>query len=185
MPKTTSASAVLSVGIGSGMTADPPAAERPDERTREARMTSDRPMELGVVGLGRMGANITRRLMRDAHTCVVSDLDPTAVERLRGEGATGTASVEELVRTLEPPRAVWVMVPSGEPTEAAIRGPAEHLEAGDVVIDGGNTFYRDDVRRARELGDRDIRYADCGTSGGVFGLERGFCLMVGADADVF
>ena len=148
-------------------------------------MTSDRPMELGVVGLGRMGSNITRRLIRDGHTCVVSDLDPSAIERLRREGATGAGSLAELVAALAPPRAIWVMVPSGEPTEAAIRGLAEHLDAGDVVIDGGNTFYRDDVRRAEELGGRGIRYADCGTSGGVFGLERGFCLTVGADADVF
>jgi 6-phosphogluconate dehydrogenase len=148
-------------------------------------MTSDRPMELGVVGLGRMGANITRRLMRDGHACVVSDLDPTAVERLRGEGATGAGSLVELVEALRAPRAVWVMVPSGEPTEAAIRDLAERLQPGDVVIDGGNTFYRDDVRRASSLGERGIRYVDCGTSGGVHGLERGFCLTVGADADVF
>jgi 6-phosphogluconate dehydrogenase len=148
-------------------------------------MTSDRPMELGVVGLGRMGANITRRLMRDGHTCVVSDLDPAAVERLRGEGATGSGSLGELVEALQAPRAVWVMVPSGEPTEAAIRDLAEVLQPGDIVIDGGNTFYRDDVRRASELGERGIRYVDCGTSGGVYGLERGFCLTVGADPDVF
>jgi 6-phosphogluconate dehydrogenase len=148
-------------------------------------MTSDRPMELGVVGLGRMGANIARRLMRDGHACVVSDLDPTAVGRLRGDGATGAGSLAELVQALQAPRAVWVMVPSGEPTEAAIRDLAEVLEPGDIVIDGGNTFYRDDVRRASELGERGIRYVDCGTSGGVHGLERGFCLTVGADADVF
>jgi 6-phosphogluconate dehydrogenase len=148
-------------------------------------MTSDRPMELGVVGLGRMGANITRRLMRDGHRCVVSDLDPTAVERMRGEGATGAGSLAELVEALEAPRAVWVMVPSGEPTEAAIRDLAERLQPGDIVIDGGNTFYREDVRRASELAGGGIRYVDCGTSGGVHGLERGFCLMVGADADVF
>jgi 6-phosphogluconate dehydrogenase len=148
-------------------------------------MTSDRPMELGVVGLGRMGANIARRLMRDGHTCVVSDLDPAAVDRLRGEGAKGAAGVPELVTALTPPRAVWVMVPSGEPTEAAIRGLAEHLQPDDIVIDGGNTFHRDDVRRAGELGAKGVRYVDCGTSGGVFGLERGFCLTVGADADVF
>jgi 6-phosphogluconate dehydrogenase len=148
-------------------------------------MTSDRPMELGVVGLGRMGANITRRLVRDGHTCVVSDLDPAAVERLTSEGALGTPAVEELVAALHPPRAVWVMVPSGEPTESAVRDLAVRLEPGDIVIDGGNTFYRDDMRRAAELGERGIRYVDCGTSGGVYGLDRGFCLMVGADTDVF
>jgi 6-phosphogluconate dehydrogenase len=148
-------------------------------------MTTDRPMELGVVGLGRMGANISRRLMRDGHRCVVFDLDPAAVDRLTTEGAAGAASFEELVATLAPPRVVWVMVPAGEATEAAIRELADRLQPGDAVIDGGNTHYRDDVRRASELGERGIRYADCGTSGGVHGLERGFCLTVGGDADVF
>jgi 6-phosphogluconate dehydrogenase len=148
-------------------------------------MTTDRPMELGVVGLGRMGANISRRLIRDGHRCVVFDLDPAAVDRLTNEGAAGAASFEELVATLAPPRVVWVMVPAGEATEAAIRELADRLQPGDAVIDGGNTHYRDDVRRASELGERGIRYADCGTSGGVHGLERGFCLTVGGDADVF
>jgi 6-phosphogluconate dehydrogenase len=148
-------------------------------------MTSDRPMELGVVGLGRMGTNITRRLMRDGHACVVSDLDPTAIERLTDEGAVGAPGAEELVAALRPPRAVWVMVPAGRATETAIRDLAGHLQPGDVVIDGGNTFYRDDVRRAGELGERGIRYLDCGTSGGVYGLDRGFCLMVGGDVDVY
>ena len=148
-------------------------------------MTTDRPMGLGVVGLGRMGSNITRRLMRDGHRCVISDLDPAAVERLGAEGAVGAASLEDLVASLDPPRIVWLMVPAGVPTEAALRDVAGHLESGDIVIDGGNTYYRDDVRRAGELRDRGIRYVDCGTSGGVYGLERGFCLMVGADVDVF
>ena len=148
-------------------------------------MTTDRPMELGVVGLGRMGANITRRLMRDGHRCVVSDLDPAAVDALRAEGATGAAGIEALVAALQPPRAVWLMVPAGDATEAALRDVTAHLERGDIVIDGGNTRYTDDVRRANELHERGIRYADCGTSGGVFGLERGFCLTVGADVDVF
>jgi 6-phosphogluconate dehydrogenase len=148
-------------------------------------MTTDRPMELGVVGLGRMGANISRRLMRDGHACVVFDLDPAAVERLTTEGAVGAATFGDLAAALLPPRIVWVMVPAGEPTEAAVRELSEHLQPGDVVIDGGNTYYRDDVRRAGELGERGIRYVDCGTSGGVHGLERGFCLTVGGDADVF
>jgi 6-phosphogluconate dehydrogenase len=148
-------------------------------------MTTDRPMQLGVVGLGRMGANISRRLMRDGHRCIVFDLDPTAVEQLTTEGAVGAASVEDLVEALDPPRVVWVMVPAGDATEAAVRNLADQLQAGDVAIDGGNTHYRDDVRRAAELGERGIRYVDCGTSGGVFGLERGFCLTVGGDADVF
>ncbi|HUF58428.1 MAG TPA: decarboxylating 6-phosphogluconate dehydrogenase [Actinomycetota bacterium] len=142
-------------------------------------------MELGVVGLGRMGANISRRLMRDGHRCVAFDLDPAAVERLTSEGAVGAASVEELVAALAPPRAVWVMVPAGDATEAVVRELGDRLQPSDVVIDGGNTYYRDDVRRAGELGERGIRYVDCGTSGGVHGLERGFCLMVGGDADVF
>jgi 6-phosphogluconate dehydrogenase len=148
-------------------------------------MTSDRPMELGVVGLGRMGANISRRLMRDGHTCTVFDLDGTAVERLTTEGAVGAASLEGLVAALQPPRIVWVMVPAGEATDAAIRDLAGRLQPGDIVIDGGNTHCRDDVRRASELGERGIRYVDCGTSGGVYGLERGFCLTVGGDVDVF
>ena len=148
-------------------------------------MTTDRPMQLGVVGLGRMGSNISRRLMRDGHACVVTDLDPTAIETLANEGATGAKDLEALVAALDPPRAVWVMVPAGGPTETAIRDLAVLLGSGDVVIDGGNTFYRDDVRRAGELEPRGVRYVDCGTSGGVFGLDRGFCLMVGADADVF
>jgi 6-phosphogluconate dehydrogenase len=148
-------------------------------------MTTDRPMQLGVVGLGRMGSNISRRLLRDGHACVVTDLDHTAVETLANEGATGANDLEALVAALDPPRAVWVMVPAGDPTETAIRDLAALMDAGDVVIDGGNTFYRDDVRRAGELEPRGVRYVDCGTSGGVFGLDRGFCLMVGADADVF
>jgi 6-phosphogluconate dehydrogenase len=148
-------------------------------------MTTDQPMELGVVGLGRMGANISRRLMRDGHSCVVFDLDPTAVVRLRTEGAVGAASLEELVEALHPPRIVWMMVPAGEATEAAVRSLADLLQPGDIAIDGGNTYYRDDVRRASEFGERGIRYVDCGTSGGVYGLERGFCLTVGGDVDVF
>jgi 6-phosphogluconate dehydrogenase len=148
-------------------------------------MTTDRPMELGVVGLGRMGANISRRLMRDGHSCVVFDLDPAAVERLTTDGAVGVASFEELVEALHPPRIVWVMVPAGEATDAAVRSLADLLQPGDIAIDGGNTYYRDDVRRASELGERGIRYVDCGTSGGVYGLERGFCLTVGCDVDVF
>jgi 6-phosphogluconate dehydrogenase len=148
-------------------------------------MTTDRPMELGVVGLGRMGANIFRRLIRDGHRCVAFDLDPAAVERLTTEGAVGAASLEDLVAALHPPRIVWVMVPAGDATEAAVRNLADHLQPGDIAIDGGNTYHRDDVRRARELGERGVRYVDCGTSGGVHGLERGFCLTVGGDADVF
>jgi 6-phosphogluconate dehydrogenase len=147
-------------------------------------MTTDRPMGLGVVGLGRMGSNIARRLMRDGHRCVVTDLDPAAVERLASEGAIGSANLEALAAALDPPRIVWLMVPAGEATDEATRGAADHLQPGDIVIDGGNTRYTDDIRRAGELEERGIRYVDCGTSGGVFGLERGFCLTVGGDVDV-
>ena len=148
-------------------------------------MTTDRPMELGMVGLGRMGSNLVRRLMADGHRCVAYDVDPEAVTAITGEGAAGASTIHELVAALQPPRAVWVMVPAGEPTEAVVRELAEHLEPGDVVIDGGNTNHRDDLRRARELAEREIHLVDCGTSGGLFGIHRGFCLMVGADEDVF
>jgi 6-phosphogluconate dehydrogenase len=148
-------------------------------------MTTDRPMQLGMVGLGRMGSNIVRRLMADGHRCVAYDLSAEAVATIEGEGATGASTMDDLVAALEPPRAAWVMVPAGEPTEAVVRELSERLEPGDVVIDGGNTHYRDDLRRSQDLSRKGIRYADCGTSGGVFGLHRGFCLMVGADEDVF
>ena len=136
-------------------------------------------MQLGMVGLGRMGANIVRRLMRDGHECVVYDVDPDAVAALSGEGATGADSLDELVAKLSAPRAVWVMVPAGEVTESTVADLGSRLEAGDAIIDGGNSYYRDDIRRAAELAEREIDYLDCGTSGGVFGLERGYCLMIG------
>jgi len=135
--------------------------------------------ELGIVGLGRMGANIARRLMRDGHRCVVYDVDPDVVKALAGEGADGASSLEELASKLSPPRAVWVMVPAGDITEKTVHEVAHQLEQGDAVIDGGNSYYRDDIRRAAVLGDRGIDYIDCGTSGGVFGLDRGYCLMIG------
>ena len=146
-------------------------------------MTTTRPTQLGMVGLGRMGANIVRRLMRDGHPCVVHDLSSEAVATLASEGATGADSIEAFVGALTPPRTVWVMVPAGEPTEQAVGSLAGGLAPGDVVIDGGNTYYRDDLRRAKELAMRGIDYVDCGTSGGVFGLDRGFCLMVGCNDD--
>ena len=136
-------------------------------------------MQLGMVGLGRMGSNIVRRLMRDGHDCVAYDVDPKATKQLAGEGATGADSLDEFVAKLEKPRAAWVMVPAGEITESTVGELADRLESGDAVIDGGNSYYRDDMRRAAELGKRGIDYIDCGTSGGVFGLERGFCLMIG------
>ena len=144
-------------------------------------MATKAPMQLGMVGLGRMGANLVRRLMRDGHRCVGTDVSADAVAALAGEGMTGAASPAELVQALEPPRAVWVMVPAGEITERAVSGLADLLSPGDTVIDGGNTRYHDDIRRAGELAERGIHYLDVGTSGGVFGLDRGFCLMIGGE----
>ena len=136
-------------------------------------------MQLGMVGLGRMGANMTRRLMRGGHSLVVSDLSPDAVKQLGSEGATGSASLEDLVSKLTPPRAIWIMVPAGGPTEATVQKLAQHLQAGDAIIDGGNSYFKDDVRRSKELRTKGIHYIDVGTSGGVWGLERGYCMMIG------
>jgi 6-phosphogluconate dehydrogenase len=138
-----------------------------------------------MIGLGRMGANIVRRLMRDGHTCVVYDVSPDAVAALVAEGATGAGTLEDFVAELDVPRRAWVMVPAGEITETTVRELGALLSAGDAIIDGGNSYYRDDIRRAAELGERGIHYLDCGTSGGVFGLDRGFCLMVGGPDDAF
>ena len=135
-------------------------------------------MQLGMIGLGRMGANLVRRLQAAGHECVVYDPNASAVEAVAGVGATGTGSVADLAAALAPPRAVWLMVPAGI-TGAVLDDVAKHLARGDVVIDGGNTHYIDDIARAAELAPRGIDYVDCGTSGGVFGLERGFCLMIG------
>jgi 6-phosphogluconate dehydrogenase len=135
--------------------------------------------QLGMVGLGRMGANIVRRLMRDGHDCVVYDVNADAVKALESEGATGADSLEDLAEKLDAPRAVWVMVPAGDITEQTVKDVAAVLAEGDMIIDGGNSYYRDDIRRAEEVGKRGIAYVDCGTSGGVFGLERGYCLMIG------
>ncbi|HEU5004048.1 MAG TPA: decarboxylating 6-phosphogluconate dehydrogenase [Actinomycetota bacterium] len=139
-------------------------------------------MQLGMIGLGRMGANLVRRLIRDGHTCVVYDHSADAVQAMVQEGATGAASLEEFVAQLEAPRAAWVMIP------AAYVGDTVHqlaglMAAGDIIIDGGNSYYRDDIDRAAALAGQGIRYLDVGTSGGVFGLERGFCLMIGGDRD--
>jgi len=147
-------------------------------------MATNTPMQLGMVGLGRMGANLVRRLQRDGHRCVGTDVSADTVDALAKEGMTGAAGAKELVEVLEPPRAVWVMVPAGEITEHAIAELADLLSPGDTIIDGGNTRYHDDIRRAQELSARDLHYVDCGTSGGVFGLERGFCLMVGGEDEV-
>jgi 6-phosphogluconate dehydrogenase len=139
-------------------------------------------MQLAMVGLGRMGTGIVRRLMRDGHDCVVYDVSTDAVAELEREGATGTTTLEDCVRALDAPRAAWVMVPAGAAGEVVDR-LAELMEPGDVIIDGGNSYYRDDIARASKLRPTGIHYIDCGTSGGVFGLERGFCLMIGGDAE--
>lgn len=141
-------------------------------------------MKIGIVGLGRMGTGIARRLMRGGHECVVYDRAPGAVSELAQEGAVAAASIDDLVRKLQSPRVVWIMLPSGAVTEAAIVASSEMLGPGDTIIDGGNTFYKDDIRRARALKEKRIDYVDIGTSGGVWGLERGFCMMVGGDKHV-
>ena len=141
-------------------------------------------MQLGVVGLGRMGGNIARRLMRDGHACVVFDQSPAAAKTLSGEGAEGAPSLAALVAALTKPRIVWLMLPAGKITEDSVTALKGLLEPGDVVIDGGNAFYKDDIRRAAELKARNIHYVDCGTSGGVWGLDRGYCLMIGGEKDI-
>ena len=136
-------------------------------------------MKIGMIGLGRMGANLVRRLQRAGHHAVVYDVDAGSVATLVSEGAAGAASFEELAAKLEAPRAVWVMVPAGI-TGKVIEDLSAHLDPGDIIIDGGNSFYQDDLRRSATLGERGIRLVDVGTSGGVFGLERGLSLMIGA-----
>ena len=140
-------------------------------------------MQLGMIGLGRMGANIVRRLMHDGHECVVYDVGPEVVAQLAGEGATGSESLDDFVAKLDRPRVAWVMIPAGI-TGRIVEELAGKLEAGDVIIDGGNSYYRDDVDRAKRLGEKGIHYVDVGTSGGVFGLQRGFCLMIGGEDEV-
>jgi len=139
-------------------------------------------MQIAMVGLGRMGANMARRLMQGGHECVVYDRNPETVAQLVSEGASGAASLAELAGKLTTPRTAWIMVPSGDITENAVMELAGHFSAGDVIVDGGNSYFKDDVRRAKALTERGIRYLDAGTSGGVWGLERGYCLMVGGDA---
>jgi 6-phosphogluconate dehydrogenase len=141
-------------------------------------------MQLGMVGLGRMGANIVRRLLGDGHHCVVFDVDPEAVKQLEGEGAAAASSLDDFIAKLDKPRAAWVMVPAGDVTHKVINDLAERMEAGDVIIDGGNSHYRADIAHAKALADRSIHHVDVGTSGGVWGLERGYCLMIGGEDDV-
>jgi 6-phosphogluconate dehydrogenase len=141
-------------------------------------------MQIAIVGLGRMGGNIARRLMKHGHEAVVWDRDDKAVSGLAGEGATGASSLEDVVSKLKAPRAVWVMLPAGDPTEQTVKTLSGLLSKGDIVIDGGNTFYKDDIRRAKSLREKGIHYVDVGTSGGVWGLERGYCMMIGGPKEI-
>lgn len=136
-------------------------------------------MQLGMVGLGRMGANMVERLLERGHECVVYDRNPEAVRALAARGAEGAASLEDLTRRLHRPRAVWIMVPAGPPTEETVMALAEYLQTEDILIDGGNTYFKDDIRRAKVLQARGLHYVDVGTSGGIWGRERGYCLMIG------
>jgi 6-phosphogluconate dehydrogenase len=140
-------------------------------------------MQIGMVGLGRMGANLARRLMRNGHRCVVHNRTRGPVERLVREGATGASGLEDLVAKLDKPRAAWVMLPAGDPTEQTVNELCRLMDQGDTVIDGGNSFYKDDIRRAQALQTRGIHYLDVGTSGGIWGLERGYCMMIGGDEE--
>ena len=142
-------------------------------------------MQLGMIGLGRMGGNIVRRLMRHGHECVVYDANPETVTHLGKEGAKTSSDLKSLISQLSKPRAVWVMLPAGDITEQTITALSNSLEAGDIIIDGGNSNFKDDVRRAQELAKKGIRYIDVGTSGGVWGLERGYCMMIGGDKTAF
>jgi 6-phosphogluconate dehydrogenase len=136
-------------------------------------------MQFGMIGLGRMGGNMVRRLMRGGHQCIVFDLNPDNVMRLAKEGAVAAASLQEFVQKLTKPRAVWLMVPAGGPTEETVMALAAKMDAGDIIIDGGNSYFKDDVRRAADLAKKGLHYVDVGTSGGVWGVERGYCLMIG------
>ncbi|WP_019447587.1 phosphogluconate dehydrogenase (NAD(+)-dependent, decarboxylating) [Cupriavidus sp. BIS7] len=140
-------------------------------------------MHLGMIGLGRMGASLVQRLVKDGHTCDVHDVNPAAVRKMEGAGVQGRDSMDELVANLSRPRVVWVMVPAAV-TGQTIEEVAARMDVGDIIIDGGNSYYRDDLSRARALGQKGIHLVDCGTSGGIFGLERGFCLMIGGEAEV-
>jgi len=140
---------------------------------------------LGMIGLGRMGSNMVRRLMAGGHQCVVYDLSPDNVATLATAGATGTSSLDEFAAKLQPPRAAWIMVPAGAPTEQTVLALADRFQPGDTIIDGGNSYFKDDIRRSKLLADRGIRYLDAGTSGGIWGETRGYCLMVGGDPNAF
>ena len=136
-------------------------------------------MKLGMVGLGRMGANMTRRLMRGGHEVVVTDLSAENVKRIASEGAIASASIDDFINKLAKPRVAWLMVPAGGPTEQTVQTLSQKFQAGDILIDGGNSYFKDDIRRSKQLKDKGIHYVDVGTSGGVWGLERGYCMMIG------
>jgi len=138
-----------------------------------------------MIGLGRMGANMVRRLMRGGHGCVVWDMSQASVQGLAGEGATGASTLDEFIAKLAKPRVVWIMVPSGDATEKTVNDLAARLEPGDIIIDGGNSYFKDDVRRSKALREKGINYVDVGTSGGVWGLDRGYCMMIGGPKEVF
>src|ERR671919_2475004 len=140
-------------------------------------------MQIGMIGLGRMGANMVRRLLEGGHECVVFDMSPNAVEELVKEKAVGSSSLAEFVKKLTKPRAVWLMVPAAV-VDKTIADLLPHLDAEDVLIDGGNSYYIDDIRRAKELAPKRIHYVDVGTSGGVWGLERGYCMMIGGEQKI-
>ena len=146
-------------------------------------MPTDTPMQLGMIGLGRMGANLVRRLMRDGHRCVVYDVNADVVKELEGEGATGSTSLADFAAKLEVPRTAWLMLPAAI-VDSTLEQLVPLLERGDAVIDGGNSYYRDVITRAKQLAPQGIHYLDCGTSGGVWGLERGYCLMIGGETEV-
>ena len=140
-------------------------------------------MQLGMIGLGRMGGNMVRRLMRGGHACVVFDLNAQTVRQYERDGATGASSLDELIQKLTPPRAVWVMLPAGSATDETVNALAEKMAADDIIIDGGNSHFKDDIRRAKALKPQGLHYVDAGTSGGVWGVERGYCLMIGGEKE--
>src|SRR5438552_8612767 len=141
-------------------------------------------MQIGMIGLGRMGGNMAKRLLKGGHQVVAFATDPAAVKQAAAEGATGTTTLEDFVAKLRAPRVAWVMVPAGDATEQVVTDLAARLEPGDTIIDGGNSFYKDDVRRGKALAARRVHYVDVGTSGGVWGLERGYCLMIGGEREI-
>src|SRR5262245_4428678 len=142
-------------------------------------------MQFGMVGLGRMGANMVRRAIGGGHECVVFDVSADNVKALGGDGATGAVSLDDFVQKLRKPRVAWIMVPAGTATEQTVMSLAERLDAGDIIIDGGNSYFKDDVRRAKILKQKTIHYVDVGTSGGIWGLKRGYCMMIGAEVEAF